>query len=168
MPLGWAQLSHKKVRFAVALAGIGFANVLIFMQLGFSSALFDGVTRIHDRLKGDLFLVSKRSRYLGDRGFPRSHLYQAAAVDKVATARPFYYALSGWRNPENRQFEDVGVIAFNPAQPIFDLPEVQQQLAQIKIPDTVLFDRYPKPHSAPYLRCCPKGNASPQKFCNVR
>lgn len=141
MPLGWSQLSHKKVRFAVALAGIGFANVLIFMQLGFSSALFDGVTRIHDRLKGDLFLVSKRSRYLGDRGFPRSHLYQAAAVDNVATARPFYYALSGWRNPETRIFDDVGVIAFNPSQPVLDLPEVEQQLEQIKIPDTVLFDR---------------------------
>lgn len=141
IPLGWSQLSHKKVRFAVALAGIGFANVLIFMQLGFSSALFDGVTRIHDRLKGDLFLVSKRSRYLGDRGFPRNHLYQAAAVENVATARPFYYALSGWRNPATRQFEDVGVIAFNPAQPILDLPEVDRQIEQIKIPDTVLFDR---------------------------
>jgi putative ABC transport system permease protein len=141
LPLGWSQLAHKKVRFAVALAGIGFANVLIFMQLGFSSALFDGVTRIHDRLKGDLFLVSKRSRYLGNRGFPRSHLYQAAAVDKVASARPFYYALSGWRNPENRLFEDVGVIAFNPSQPIMDLPEVEQQMDKIAIPDAVLFDR---------------------------
>ena len=41
VPLAWAQLSHQKVRTGIAMGGIAFANVLIFMQLGFVN-LFAG------------------------------------------------------------------------------------------------------------------------------
>lgn len=140
IPLSIAQLTHQKVRLLVALSGIGFANILIFMQLGFSAILFDGVTRVHEHLRGDLFLVSSRSKFLGDKAFSKRHLYQAAAVDSVASASPLYYSQSAWINPENKEFADVAVIAFNPAQPVMDLPEVNQHLDQIKLPDTVLFD----------------------------
>ena len=34
-PLGWAQLSHKKVRLLVALIAIAFADIIIFTMLGF-------------------------------------------------------------------------------------------------------------------------------------
>ena len=40
-PLGWLQLSHQKNRLLVALSGIAFADVLMFMQFGFQSALYD-------------------------------------------------------------------------------------------------------------------------------
>jgi putative ABC transport system permease protein len=36
-PLGWLQLSHQKGKLLVALGGIAFADVLIFMQMGFQS-----------------------------------------------------------------------------------------------------------------------------------
>lgn len=139
-PLAWAQLAHQKVRLLVALSGIGFANILIFMQLGFSAILFDGVTRVPEHLRGDLFLVSKRAKFLGDKTFSKRYLYQAAAVDGVASASPFYYSESTWVNPQTKDIIDVAVIAFNPAQPVMDLPEVNQQLDKIKVPDTVLFD----------------------------
>ncbi len=51
-PLGWAQLSHQKVRLLVAVAGIAFADILIFMQLGFYNSIFGGVTRIHKEKSG--------------------------------------------------------------------------------------------------------------------
>ena len=35
----------------------------------------------------------------------------------------------------------MSVIAFDPAKPVFDLPEVNSQLDKVKLPDTVLFDR---------------------------
>ena len=140
-PLAWAQLAHQKVRLLVALSGIGFANILIFMQLGFSAILFDGVTRVHEHLRGDLFLVSKRAKFLGDKTFSKRYLYQAAAVDGVASASPFYYSQTSWVNPQTKDIIDVAVIAFNPVQPVMDLPEVNQQLDKIKVPDTVLFDR---------------------------
>ncbi|MEO0971284.1 MAG: ABC transporter, partial [Cyanobacteria bacterium J06639_18] len=47
IPLGWLQLSHHKGRFIVAISGVAFADLLMFMQLGFQSALFNSATRLH-------------------------------------------------------------------------------------------------------------------------
>lgn len=44
-PIGWLQLRHKPLRLIVALMGISFAVLLIMMQLGFRSALFEGAVR---------------------------------------------------------------------------------------------------------------------------
>ena len=52
--LGWLQLSHDKSRMAVAVAGIAFADVLMFMQLGFQNALYTSNTRLHQALQTDL------------------------------------------------------------------------------------------------------------------
>jgi putative ABC transport system permease protein len=80
-PLGWAQLSHQKVRLLVALSGIAFADILIFMRLGFYTSIFGGITRIHEHLQGDLVLVSSRAKFLADgQTFSRRYLYQAARV----------------------------------------------------------------------------------------
>ncbi len=49
-PIGWLQLRHRPMRLAVALCGIGFAVLLILMQLGFRSALFESATRFHVRI----------------------------------------------------------------------------------------------------------------------
>ncbi len=41
IPLAWLQLARQKIRFLVALAGIAFVAVLMFMQIGFQAALYD-------------------------------------------------------------------------------------------------------------------------------
>ncbi|MFN5592017.1 MAG: ABC transporter, partial [Aphanizomenon sp.] len=40
IPLGWLQLTHEKSRLLVAVSGIAFADVLMFMQSGFQTALY--------------------------------------------------------------------------------------------------------------------------------
>ncbi len=149
-PLGWAQLSHQKVRLLVALTGIAFADILIFMQLGFYNGLFGGITRIHEHLNGDLFLVSARAKNLIDgQNFSHRHLYQAAAVDGITSASPFYYSNAGWINPWEKKVTNVAILAFDPAHPVLDLPEVNQQLEKIKLPDKVLVDRLARPDLGP-------------------
>ena len=145
-PLGWAQLRHQKVRLLVAVAGIAFADILIFMQLGFHTSIFGGVTRINENLTGDLYLVSSRSKFMDDgQTFDRRHLYQAAAVEGVTSANPFYYSHAGWVNPWNKKVTNVAILAFNPAHPVLNLPNVNSQLDQIKLPDKVLVDRQARP-----------------------
>ncbi len=140
IPLAWSQLSHQKVRLLVAVSGISFANILIFMQLGFRAAMFDGVTRVPENVQGDLFLVNSGSKFLGNQSFPKNQLYRVSAVDGIAAAKPFYYTQTSWINPWSKELADVTVIAFNPSQPVMTLPEVNQQLTQIEQPDIVLFD----------------------------
>ena len=167
-PLAWAQLSHQKARLAVAMTGVAFANILMFAQLGLRAVLFDGITLIHENLKGELFLTSSFSQALGFQSFARIYLYQANAVPGVDTASPLYImGRVDWINPEQlpaqhpvpaellsppgrnqskskevEVFPDrVKILAFNPAQPVFTLPEINQQLVKLKEPNTILYDR---------------------------
>jgi putative ABC transport system permease protein len=141
-PLGWLQLSHDKGRMAVAVAGIAFADVLMFMQLGFQNALYSSNTRLHQTLQTDLVLMNPQGRNLLNlSSFPRRRLYQAMNVPGVKSADPLYVKIANWKNPETRQETSIMVLGFNPDRPAFDLPEVNKNLNLIKLPDTVLFDR---------------------------
>ncbi|MEH2310801.1 MAG: ABC transporter permease DevC [Nostoc sp.] len=140
-PLGWLQLSHEKGRFLVALSGIAFADVLMFMQLGFQNALFDSNTRLHASMQGDIMLVSPQARNLANMStFPRRRLYQAMDMPGVKSAEAMYLNFLDWKNPQTHQETAVLVIGFNPDKQLFDLPEVNRNLDVIKLPDSVLFD----------------------------
>jgi putative ABC transport system permease protein len=141
-PLGWLQLSREKSRLVVALSGIAFADVLMFMQLGFQNALYYSNTRVGRTLQTDIILVSPQARnmqYLST--FSRRRLYQAMDIPGVKSAGALYTNTIAWKNPQTRRESTIQVIGFTPEQPAFNLPEVNQQLDKIKLPNTVLFDR---------------------------
>ncbi|MEL6354594.1 MAG: ABC transporter permease DevC [Cyanobacteria bacterium J06627_28] len=154
-PLGFAQLFHRKIRLLVALTGVAFSNILIFTQLGLRDMLFDGVTLVPDHLEGDLFLVSAYAPNIDLGTFPKIYLYQADAVAGVRAASPLYIEFSNWVNPEDlvspeeetnlEEFQlfpnSVKILAFNPDQPVLDIPEVNQQVDLLTAPGAVLFDR---------------------------
>jgi putative ABC transport system permease protein len=141
-PLGWLQLSHHKSRLLVALAGIAFADVLIFMQLGFQNALYDSNTRLNRTFLGDIILISPQSRNMQNLAtFSRRRLLQAADVPGVKSAEALYIGLVTWKNPQTRQKTTVQAIGFNPEQVALNIPEVNSQLDKIKLPETFLFDR---------------------------
>jgi putative ABC transport system permease protein len=141
-PLGWRQISHEKGRLLVALAGIAFADVLMFMQLGFQNALYDSNTRLSRSLQTDLVLVSPQARNMQSLStFSRRRLYQAMDIPGVKSAEAFYANTIVWKNPQTRKESTIQIIGFNPDHPAINLPEVNQQLDKLKLPDTVLFDR---------------------------
>ncbi|MBD2353543.1 FtsX-like permease family protein [Tolypothrix sp. FACHB-123] len=140
-PLGWLQLNKQRSRFVVALSGVAFADLLMFMQLGFQSALFDSATRLHQVLRADVVIISNQARNISFMSsFPRRRLYQAADVPGVKSAEALYTNNVTWKNPQTRRETGMLIIGFNPDQPAFNLPEVNRQLSTIKLPDTVLFD----------------------------
>ncbi len=141
-PLGWLQLRHKKGRLLVALAGIAFADVLMFMQLGFQNALYDSNTRVIRAMLADIVLLSPKALNLQNPStFSRRRLLQAKDVPGVQTSTALYINSIAWKNPQTRLSANVRVLGFAPDQPAFNLPEVNQQLNKLKLPDTVLFDR---------------------------
>jgi putative ABC transport system permease protein len=141
-PLGWLQLRHDRGRLLVALAGIAFADVLMFMQLGFQNALYDSNTRLSRSLQTDLVLVSPQMRNMQFLAtFSRRRLYQVLDVSGVQSATALYSNLISWKNPQTHQERQLQAIGFDPNQPAFNLPEVNQNLEAVKLPDRVLFDR---------------------------
>ena len=159
-PLAWAQLSHNKVRLAVALTGVAFSNILIFTQLGLRALLFDGVSLIPNKLNGDLFIMPAYSKSIDYGTFPRIFIYQAAAVEGVTSARPLYIGTGNWVNPEDIDRSEkkwvrtnrVRIIAYNPVEPLLDLPEVNQRSDLFKAPGTLFFDRLSQPDLGPITK----------------
>ncbi len=141
-PLGWLQLKHDKFRLLTALSGIAFADILIFMQLGFMNALYSANTQYPSKLNGDIVITSTQAtNFNKPYTFPRRRLYQAMDVPGVESAEPVYIGSLDWRNPQTKEKAAMMVIGFDPAQPAFDLPEINSQLDKVKLPNTVLFDQ---------------------------
>jgi putative ABC transport system permease protein len=141
-PLGWLQLRHDRGRFLVAIAGIAFADLLMFMQLGFQAALYDSNTRLNRAFRGDVVLISPKALNLQNLStFPRRRLLQALDVPGVVEAQGLYIRTVNWRNPQTLRSATVQVLGFDPDADVLRLPEVQAQADRLKLPDTVLFDR---------------------------
>lgn len=142
IPLAWLQLTREKPRLLVALAGIAFADILMFMQLAFREALFDSNVRLHSSLEGDVVLINPQSNAVNSlESFSQRRLYQALALKEVASVHSIYIGLTQWKNPQTRRLSEVQVIGSNPRDQVFNLPGLQQYLEKTRMPDVVLFDK---------------------------
>lgn len=143
LPTAWLQLKYQKMRLIVALSGVVFSVVIVFMQLGIRDALFDSAVHLHKGLKGDIFLISPRSTALiAMQSFPERRLLQALAFDEVELVSPIYLDFAQWKNPNTRNYwRNIFVIGFDLRHQVFDLPGVQKNIDKLKISDRVLFDQ---------------------------
>lgn len=141
LPIGWLQLAHNKLRFAAALAGVAFADILVLMQLGFLGALIDTIRLPYRHMNADIFLSASDMNTLADGSpLPRQRMYEALAVPGVASATPLYYGKIDWKQPDGtiRTLDTFGI---DPAAHAFDLPEINAALDQLKISDIAVIDR---------------------------
>src|SRR5215813_10691927 len=110
VPLAWLQLTKEKLRLLVAVAGVAFAVILIFMQLGFRKALFDSSTRLHESFDGQVFLISPQFDFVAQpKSFSRRRLLQALGFPGVEAVSPVYLGLALWKNPETGKTRTIFV-----------------------------------------------------------
>jgi putative ABC transport system permease protein len=146
IPLSWLQLIEHKSRLAIAIAGIAFADLLIFVQLGFQDALYDSAIAPHQNLKADLVVINPQFQSLiSVKSFQRDRLYQTLGFNGVKSVNSLYIATGQWRNPTTRIDRAILVWGVDPSQTTFTFPEVQQKLDNIKSLNRVLFDRAGRP-----------------------
>jgi|688.fasta_scaffold297589_2 putative ABC transport system permease protein len=159
IPLGWLQLVQQKLRFVIAVAGIGFIVLLMFIQLGFQDALYSSATAVHQRLRGDLFLVSSQYKSLtAIQSFSRTRLYQTLGFDGVDSVSSIYLQFAKLKNPISGEKYSIYVIGFDPGVSVLDIPEVEQHLDQLKMADIMLFDRDSRPEFGPIAELFNQGN----------
>jgi putative ABC transport system permease protein len=141
-PLAWFQLTREPTRLLIAIAGIAFADILIFFQLGLTEGLFESVTKPYTALQGDLFLINPLFESLAVvRSFPRERLYQAAGAAGVKSINYLYIDQGRWRNPDTKKNQSTMVFAINPSNSAIILPEVQANLSQLSLLNRILYDR---------------------------
>ncbi|MDX2272459.1 MAG: ABC transporter permease DevC [Cyanobacteriota bacterium] len=141
-PVAWLQLTRNKTRFTVALAGIAFADLLIFLQMGFEASLYESSITPHKSLQADLVLVHPKSQALiSMKPFPREKLQQSLALSEVDSVSGVAVASAGWRNPETRSERQILVWGIDPDRISFDLPAVRDQQRQLQSLNTLLYDQ---------------------------
>jgi putative ABC transport system permease protein len=150
IPLSWLLLTRQPARLAVALAGIAFAGILMFMQLGFRDGLFDASITIHKLFDADLVLLSPRTMSsIGMAGFPRRRLIQAMADPQVAGTTPVHWNLLLWRNPQTRTTRSILTLGFDPGDPLFTDPGLTAKAQVLSQRGRVLFDELSRPEFGP-------------------
>ena len=150
IPLSWLLLTRQPVRLLVALAGISFAGILMFMQLGFRDGLFDASVTAHRLFDADVVLISPRSASsVSMEAFPRRRLVQTLADPDVEGVTPVHWGLMLWRNPETRRNRSILALGFNPDDPFFVDPSLAEKTDVLKQKGRILFDQLSRPEFGP-------------------
>jgi putative ABC transport system permease protein len=150
LSLAWRILAHDKGRTALAVAGVFLAILLVFVQLGFFTAVPRGGMLLYDRTRFDLLIASKSYEYQVQPGqFPLRQLDKAKSAPEVALAAPIYFGSAKWRSGEDGKAPDVFVIGLDPKNPIFTSDDINRQLSLLDRADTILVDSATRPMFGP-------------------
>ncbi|WP_295074429.1 FtsX-like permease family protein [Tabrizicola sp.] len=140
LPIGWLQLTHNRTRFAAALVGVAFANVLVFVQLGIMNSMGTATLRPYEFFSADVMISATDANALNDGGnVARQWLLQAMADPDVTDGAGLFIGNVPW----DRGDADISLTTFgvDPARPGFIAPEIAGEISLLEVQDAVLVDR---------------------------
>lgn len=141
LPIGWLQLQHNRMRLLTALAGVAFANILIFMQLGFLGALSVSTKLPYQLFDTDVLIYSPETNTLGDAGtLPRQRMYQARAVPGTASATPVYVGTLEWERQDGVT-SNLRVFGIDPDALPLKGHEIARMRDRLRLENVALLDR---------------------------
>lgn len=141
IPIGWLQLTHSKSRLTVALAGVAFANVLVFVQLGISGGLTQTIELTYQPISADILITASDANTLAD-GSPlaRQRMFQALSVPGVAEAAPLYLGVVDWMT-DGGASTSLQVYGLPPEARNLVNPDYANAFGTLRLPNTALLDR---------------------------
>lgn len=140
LPIGWLQLTHNPMRFAAALVGVAFANVLVFVQLGIMNSMGTATLHPYSFFDADVMISAPDANALTDGGnVARQWLLQALADPDVTEGMGLFIGNVPW----DRRESDISLTTFgiDPSKPDFVAPEIAGDLPLLEVQGAVLIDR---------------------------
>jgi putative ABC transport system permease protein len=140
LPIGWLQLTHNRTRFAAALAGVAFANVLVFVQLGIMNSMAAATLRPYAFFRADIMISAIDANALTEGGnVARQWLLQAMADPDVADGMGLFVGNVPWDRGE----KDISLITIgiDPARSGFLAPVIAGDIGLLKVQDAAILDR---------------------------
>ncbi|MDP3196908.1 FtsX-like permease family protein [Tabrizicola sp.] len=140
LPIGWLQLTHNPMRFAAALVGVAFANVLVFVQLGIMTSMGTATLRPYSFFDADVMISAADANGLTDGGnVARQWLLQAMADPDVQDGMGLFIANAPW----DRGDADISLTTFgvDPARPEFVASDIAGDLSLLEVQDAAILDR---------------------------
>lgn len=144
------QLRADRAKLLTAIAGVMFAAVLVFMQLGFRGALFDSATNLLSGMRADLFLIHPMTQAsFRPEPLPRVRAWQSLADPAVDRAVPIYLTQVTLRNPEGGTRRAAQLIGLDATGGAVAFPGLEKAAAALTRPDTFAFDSRSRPEFGP-------------------
>lgn len=140
LPIGWLQLTHNRTRFAAALAGVAFANVLVFVQLGIMNSMGAATLRPYEFFHADIMISAGDASTLTDGGnVARQWLLQALGDPDVAAGMGLFIANVPWDRGE----KDISLTTFgvDPIKTEFLTQDIAGDLNLLQVRDAAILDR---------------------------
>lgn len=141
MPIGWLQLSHSKAKLAAAVAGVAFANVLVFVQLGILGALNGSSIAPYALFDADIMISSQDTNTLTDgSNLSRQRMFHALGITGVANATPLYIATLEWQR-EGGGSSNLQTFGIDPDAGDFVSTDLAKKMELLRLPNTLLIDQ---------------------------
>ncbi|SFR53667.1 FtsX-like permease family protein [Litoreibacter janthinus] len=140
LPIGWLQLTHSRPRFAAALAGVAFANVLVFVQLGIMNSMATATLKPYDFFRADIMISADDANSMTEGGnVARQWLLQALADPEVEVGTGLFIGNVTWL----RTNASLGLTTYglDPAQSKFLAPELAAKTEVLQLNGAGLIDR---------------------------
>ena len=148
--LALLNIQHNLPRTLVALAGIGVAILLMFMQLGFRGAVENTATTLYDRMDFDLLVRSPGYlHFVEPDAIEVTILDQLRSHSAVREVKPLQVGLAGWLSSDQKQLRGLMVLGIEPQQPPFRNEQVSAQWRQLETEGTLLIDTRSSPQFGP-------------------
>ncbi len=141
LPIGYLQLMHNPGRLLAALAGVAFANVLVFVQLGLAGSMAESVAIPYRLFQPNLLIVSPiESETLSDAAtLPRQRLFQAQVHPDVTGGTPVYMGRSTWISGHEAS-SSIQFFGLDPDAGAFFHGALAAPLVSLSLSDTALVD----------------------------
>jgi putative ABC transport system permease protein len=140
LPIGWLQLTHNRTRFTAAIAGVAFANVLVFVQLGIMNSMAVATLRPYEFFRADIIISAADANALAEGGnVARQWMLQALADADVIDGMGLFVANVPW----DRGQTDISLTTFgiDPFKPGFIAPEIATDLNLLQVKGAAILDR---------------------------
>jgi putative ABC transport system permease protein len=140
LPIGWLQLTHYPMRFAAALVGVAFANVLVLVQLGIMNSMGTATLRPYTFFAADVMISAADANALTDGGnVARQWLLQAMADPDVVDGMGLFIGNVPW----DRGDADISLTTFgvDPAKPDLLAPVIATDISLLEVQDAAIIDR---------------------------
>lgn len=160
-PLALHNLWHQLARTLVSVAGVGFALLLVFMQLGFQGAVSHTATNVFEQMRFDLLLRSTDYAHLYEPGrIAATNVSVAAGLEEVQEVIPMWITLQNWRSLPpidnavrmrnfRTQFLPLAIMGVNPDDEVFDRPDITSSQFLLAADRNVLVDDSTRPDYGP-------------------
>jgi len=140
LPIGWLQLTHSRARLAAALAGVAFANVLVFVQLAIMGSMSIATGRPYDFFEAGIMISAADADSLSDgNNVARQWMFQTLVHPDVTAGMPLFVGnVTLQRAGRTMTLTTFGV---DPTQPAFLEPALRPAGGMLTLPDSGIIDR---------------------------